>query len=331
MSQPTVSVAMLAYNHEPFIAKAIEGVLQQQTDYTYELVVGEDCSTDHTRQIVSEYQKKYPDIVRLIVSEQNVGMMKNGYRTLKACRGKYLAFCEGDDYWHHPGKLQKQVDYLERHPDCTLVCSDYDLMFLDSGRRVPNYNRQEAKDPSRLDDLKYIIRGTPTSGILTCTVTTRTGMLLQVLDSDPYLYQNEQQPAGDTAMWAGMASQGSVGYIDESLATYNRHTESATRNPDKRKVLRTSIAMKEQMLYLIEKYQVADGERQRHLNDLWRRRLKLAFYEKNPDLAGEAEKQIGRLSLMERLQLWGARNPYLNAVLKPVMDTLARPLIPTGK
>jgi glycosyltransferase involved in cell wall biosynthesis len=83
-------------------AIAIEGVVQQKADFPFELVVGEDCSTDRTREIVMEYQKKYSDIIRVLIFEENVGAKRNGLRTERACRGKYIAFCEGDDYWADP-------------------------------------------------------------------------------------------------------------------------------------------------------------------------------------------------------------------------------------
>src|SRR4030042_6002267 len=123
MTEPLVSVKMITYNHAPYIAQAIEGVLQQKTNFPFELVIGEDCSTDGTRAIVLEYQRKYSDIIRVITSDNNVGAYENIRRTSKACRGRYVAFCDGDDFWHDPSKLQKQTDYLETHPECGLVYS----------------------------------------------------------------------------------------------------------------------------------------------------------------------------------------------------------------
>ena len=95
---PLVSVHMITFNHEPYIARAIEGVLMQETDFPIELVIGEDCSTDGTREIVLEYQKKHPETIRVITSARNVGPNVNELRTDKACRGRYVAYCEGDDY-----------------------------------------------------------------------------------------------------------------------------------------------------------------------------------------------------------------------------------------
>ena len=115
--EPTVSVAMIAFNHERFIAQAIQGVLNQKTNFAVELVIGDDCSTDSTRQICEEYQQKHPAIVRLLHREHNLGMQRNFMETVKACRGKYVALCEGDDYWTDPNKLQEQVDFLDAHED----------------------------------------------------------------------------------------------------------------------------------------------------------------------------------------------------------------------
>lgn len=119
MTNPLLSVVTVTYNHEPFIAKCIEGVLMQQVSFPIELVIGEDCSTDGTRRICQEYAEKYPDLIHLIISDSNVGGLANERRVMTAARGKYVAYCEGDDYWTDPLKLQKQVDFLESHPECT--------------------------------------------------------------------------------------------------------------------------------------------------------------------------------------------------------------------
>ncbi|OZI13512.1 glycosyl transferase family 2 [Bacillaceae bacterium SAS-127] len=116
---PLVSIHCATYNHENYIADAIEGFMMQKTNFDFEVLIGEDCSTDRTREIVEKYIRLYPDHIRLITSEHNVGARKNLIRLHEQSRGKYIAFCEGDDYWLDPYKLQKQVDYMESHPECT--------------------------------------------------------------------------------------------------------------------------------------------------------------------------------------------------------------------
>lgn len=110
---PLVSVCMTTYNHEQYIAQAIESVLCQQTNFGVEIVIGEDCSTDNTLKICQEYQRRYPDRIRIVASKQNVGMHANYRRTIEACRGKYIAMCDGDDWFSDENKLQMQVDMLE--------------------------------------------------------------------------------------------------------------------------------------------------------------------------------------------------------------------------
>lgn len=108
---------MITYNHEDYISQSIEAILGQITTFQVQLVIGEDNSTDRTRDICNEYQNKYPERIKVITSSANVGMMKNFLRTYQACEGKYIAFCEGDDYWTDPLKLQKQINLLEANPE----------------------------------------------------------------------------------------------------------------------------------------------------------------------------------------------------------------------
>src|SRR5881398_3518635 len=114
--QPTVSVVMIAYNREPLIAQAIESVLMQEAAFVVELVIGEDCSTDGTRRIVQAYARKYPNVIRALLPEKNLGMARNYDAVWQACRGKYIAWLEGDDYWRTPQKLQKQVGLMDANP-----------------------------------------------------------------------------------------------------------------------------------------------------------------------------------------------------------------------
>ena len=113
VNAPLVSVFMMAYNHEKYISEAIEGVLMQNTNFDFDIVIGEDCSTDNTRQIILDYQRKYPGKFKLLLHKENIGAMANQQAVFSACTGKYIAICEGDDYWTDPYKLQKQVDFLE--------------------------------------------------------------------------------------------------------------------------------------------------------------------------------------------------------------------------
>lgn len=123
VADPDISVTIVTYNHERYLAQALDSVLEQRTDYSFEIVIAEDCSTDATREIAFDYQRRYPQIVRVLHSDANVGMGANVMRGLGGCRGRYIAGLDGDDFWCDPGKLQAQVDALEARPDISVVFS----------------------------------------------------------------------------------------------------------------------------------------------------------------------------------------------------------------
>lgn len=123
-AKPLISVLMLAWNHELYIAQAIESILNQRCDFSLEIIIGEDRSRDRTREVCEDYQRRFPGKIRLIVSDGNVGMHRNFARIWHRARGKYIAFLEGDDYWIDDKKLSKQVALMEDHPDYTL-CGAY--------------------------------------------------------------------------------------------------------------------------------------------------------------------------------------------------------------
>lgn len=164
--RPKVSVLMITYNHEKYIEQAVRSVMMQETDFEYELVIGEDCSTDRTREIVIALQKEFPDKIRLILHPQNVGMIPNFVSVYNACRGEYIALCEGDDYWTSPYKLQLQVDYMEVHPECPLC--EHEVKVIHAGRNdLPEKVRRQNQDVSaNLEGALYKGSHTHTSAIV---------------------------------------------------------------------------------------------------------------------------------------------------------------------
>ncbi|OFX32458.1 MAG: hypothetical protein A2X08_00590 [Bacteroidetes bacterium GWA2_32_17] len=115
--QPLVSVVTTAYNIEKYLPTAIESVLSQKTNFKVEMIIGEDCSTDKTLEIALNYQKKYPQIIKVLIPEKNQGITPNCINTHNACKGKYIALLDGDDYWTTNSKLQLQIDFLDKNPD----------------------------------------------------------------------------------------------------------------------------------------------------------------------------------------------------------------------
>ncbi|MEN6321062.1 MAG: glycosyltransferase [Syntrophaceae bacterium] len=308
MTDPLVSINMITYNHAPFIAQSIDGVLHQKTNFPFELVIGEDCSTDATRKIVLEYQIKYPDIIRVIISSENVGMKKNFRRTQKACRGTYMAYCEGDDYWHHPDKLQKQVDYMECHPECGMVFSDCDIYhnksmeIRRSVRYSDGYQSLEKFGIEQIVGYEKIGRWP-----WTCTAMVRRDLCEQVVENDPYLHQSEKFLLGDLQVWAELALISEVIYMPESLATYRINDVSVTNNIDLKKNLLFGISISELRMYLCDKHKLSENIR-RQSESVWcDKSLQLAFIDKNAKLALEVKKKQLRFTWQEWFRYFGAK------------------------
>ncbi|MGL2964085.1 GNAT family N-acetyltransferase [Flavobacterium sp. RSB2_4_14] len=118
---PIVSVFVMVYNHEKYLTYTIDSILMQKSNFDFEIVVGEDCSTDASREILIQYHNRFPGKFNLLLHEENIGAQKNQIEILNNCKGKYIALCEGDDYWTDTLKLQKQVDFLEANSEYSLV------------------------------------------------------------------------------------------------------------------------------------------------------------------------------------------------------------------
>ena len=118
MQKPKLQVVCLTYNHEKYIRQALDGFVMQKTNFPFEVLIGDDASTDNTPKIIREYAKKYPNIIKPVLRKKNIGAQANSFDLLQMVNAQYLALCEGDDYWTDENKLQIQVDFLDSHPGC---------------------------------------------------------------------------------------------------------------------------------------------------------------------------------------------------------------------
>jgi glycosyltransferase involved in cell wall biosynthesis len=235
---PVVSVQMCTYNHEPYIRRAIDGVMMQKTDFEFELVIGEDCSTDKTREICFEYQKKYPGTIRVLWSEKNLGRNPhpaggNGKRTLVHCRGEFLAYCEGDDYWIDPLKLQKQVDAMRKHPSVGLCFTGAKIFWEMHDKWVDWDDTGYVPGPvSRTKMLLYQIFGKDIRNwacdsmhLLTSTALVRHSLFKQIVSREEiFAYWLS---LGDKQMFIGLSSFAGAVYLADKTSVYHRNSNGA--------------------------------------------------------------------------------------------------------
>lgn len=207
-----VSAIVMTYNHAKFIAQALDSVLMQKTKFPFELLITEDCSTDGTREIVIEYQKRFPDKIRLLLSERNLRSNAVVSRAVRASRGEFIAPLDGDDYWTCDGKLQKQVDFLEGHPDYTVCFHNAVVVSADGRNQLRNWNRP---DQEATMTLERIWRGNP---IAFGSTMFRNGVF-----GDLPGWFDELFPITDWPIHILNAEHGKIGYLDEVMGAYRHH------------------------------------------------------------------------------------------------------------
>lgn len=214
-----VSVCLLTYNHERFVAQAIESVLAQQ-GVEFELVISEDHSTDGTRAIVDDYAARHPDRIRVLASPANVGMTRAFARGIEAARGTHVALLDGDDYWTSPNKLRVQTEYLGAHPGCAICFHNVTVIYEDGSlashpfhTREPGryFSRPIPKPVSTLADIA------PGNFIQTCSVMFRRGLF----GAFPEWFTD--LPVADWPLHVLNAEHGDIGYIDADMAVYRVH------------------------------------------------------------------------------------------------------------
>lgn len=158
---PVVSICCATYNHVHFIRQCLDGFVMQKTKFPFEVLIHDDASTDGTQDIIREYEAKYPDIIKPIYQKENQyskGVRVSLVYNYSRVRGKYVALCEGDDYWTDPYKLQKQVDFLENHPDYVMCSHRWSEYFEDEKRLSPDIPGDVTLD-GRVYTLDNLVRG----------------------------------------------------------------------------------------------------------------------------------------------------------------------------
>ena len=313
--QPLVSVKMRTYNHEPYVARAIEGVLAQKTDFPIELVIGDDCSTDRTREIVLRFQRDHPDIIRALLWDRNVGARRNSRKLDELLRGKYTAFNDGDDYWTHPRKLQMQVDIMEANPDVGLVHAGIRRFDVVSGELLPWKPRPSDYDEGNILD-KYL-RGRYHISVPAACV--RTELYRAVLRDNPDEFDGRFMMS-DMQMWLELSRISKFRFINEPLTTYNLLPESVSRSRDLQKEIRFWKSALEMCLHYVDKYQV-DKATELHLRSsyarLFRVYLSRARGRKLADLAwGTLKSTDAHMGLRELVLYWNARNAFVRLALE---------------
>jgi len=248
MNNILVSISCITYNHEKYISEALESFLMQKTNFKYEILIHDDASTDNTAKIIREYEKKYPEIIKPIYQTVNQYSKKIKITIIynyPRAKGKYIALCEGDDYWTDPFKLQKQVDYMELHPECSLCTHAAEIR--SSRKKLIRNIRPYTKN--RFYSVEEVISG---GGGLFAT----SSMLFKtaIVKKMPHFYMIA--PVGDAPLTIFLALKGHVYYIDCCMSVYRYMVEDSwsRRNLLNHKAITEHIDRTNNVLREIDEY-----------------------------------------------------------------------------
>lgn len=220
-----ISVMVITYNQERYIRQCLDGILSQKTQYRFEIVIGDDASTDKTFDIIQEYKERFPSKIRSINEKHNVGVVRNFIRTIKSCRGEFLAFCEGDDYWIDENKLESQVSFLIQNSDYGLCYTDYNVFNEDDQTTIKGYLSSINSIPIEGFHPDKMIKGD--SQIMTLTTCVRKSLL----DEDYLRIMNDKSLlVGDFPTWLWIGLKSKIHFYKQSTAVYRVHKNSFTNS-----------------------------------------------------------------------------------------------------
>lgn len=228
-----LTVRCLTYNHAPYIRRCLEGLVGQKTNFRFEVMVHDDASTDGTADIVREFAQKYPDIIKPILETENLHSKRDGSLervTYTSLKGKYIAWCEGDDYWTDEHKLQKQVDFLEQNPDFVLACTDYALVDDEGKEKFHNKTKRLSED-MRLASRELVLGRNPIIAVSSCF---RKGIMEEYrkwIENSSY-----NVGIGDYPMWIYFSTKGRIKHLDEKMVAYRVLEKSASHSQDSEKM-----------------------------------------------------------------------------------------------
>lgn len=209
------SVAIITYNQEKYISQTLDSILQQEHSFKYEIVIGDDCSTDETQEIIKKYAEKYPDIIKPIFNNPNLGIIKNYFNVINHCSGKYIMECAGDDFWL-PGKVEKQIKFMETHPDIGM-CYGQAREWIEEKNSFG-----EKLFGSKKETIDSLLKG---NNIPALTVCFRNNLIKAYIEEVSPLRKNWKME--DYPQWLWFSLRSKIFFLEDILGVYRNLNDSA--------------------------------------------------------------------------------------------------------
>lgn len=305
-----ISVIVCTYNQEKTIARTLDSVLCQKCHLPFEIIIGEDCSTDHTGDICKDYAKRYPEKIRLFSHPQNKGLVNNYFDCLLAAKGAYIADCAGDDFWVDDLKLEKELNIMESDDSITLVHTAW---------RSYNEHTKEAKDsslqpfPAPITDgktmLEAILTQTSMPVIQLCTSLYRTDVILKAYHDYTALFRGQDIVCEDLQVSFFAAKNGNIAYLPDATLHYSQGDDTISSPKDIRKIFNFYQKATTQSCVIAETFGIKSKTTERFFSQRAFAMLMYAFRAHDAQMRNEA---------IECQKRWGANSNGAILIVKSI-------------
>ncbi|MBR5621150.1 glycosyltransferase family 2 protein [Candidatus Saccharibacteria bacterium] len=306
-----VSIICLVYNHEKYLRECLDGFVKQKVNFRFEALVHDDASTDDSKKIIEEYARKYPDIIKPIYEKENI-YQRVPYMfpvVAKFGAGKYVAICEGDDFWTDSTKLQRQYDYMEEHPDCALCFHDAEYLDMVTGKKTMHTN---------IFGEKTSIDGKYDAGtILACEYITGDAIptaslffrMEDIIDLPQFYFE---APCEDFPLKLILASRGYAYYMPRVMSVYRRNVIGSATYRWARQNTKKEIARYESIIKTLDRFNEYSNNRYANELEMHKKRRQNTIL----ILKGQAEKILRDRDRMEVYKATDGRRDFLQLTLR---------------
>lgn len=309
MSTPIISVIVITYNQENTIKRTLDSILNQELSESFEIIIGDDCSSDKTPFICDEYKAKYPDIITVIHNKKNKGLRDNYYDCILEAKGEYIADCAGDDFWIDSQKLQKQLNIMRSNSNVSLVHTGW--QFYDSNTQkfiIPDKNNSNNKFKVPIIEkggliLPILLREEPVI-IHLCTSLYRKDIFLHELQTDEYLFRNKEFTCEDIQIEIIMSAHGEIAYIPDITLAYQIGVPSASSEESFLKTFKFYFGTLKLNRYIQLKYNLSDTQIKPYYNTIIPYLYSQLFYSGNKHYIVEFESYIKNIPFKKKFKTY---------------------------
>lgn len=250
-----VTVCITTYNVEKYIEQTLNSILSQKTDFNFEILIGDDCSTDNTRKILLEYKAKFPQIITLHFQEKNVGVNKNDYDLLYLAQGEYISWCDGDDYWIDDFKLEKQVCFLEKNPQYSCVHTLW-KNYYEKENSFETISFEQYDWEKNIKGKTYIgkLLTRQDSGCRFSSLLHRRDLVLKELNEDSSILTKIDHLQNDLAILCLLVAKGPTFLMKDVTVVYRNRSESLSMTSSQYKRYIYNLKVVNLKIYLLGKY-----------------------------------------------------------------------------